>query len=97
LVRQTRQELPHATAVVIDTWDDSDPEMLRVEAAVLVDRESQKKIVIGKEGSVLKTVGIAARADIERLMGCRAYLRLWVKVRQNWREDESTLRGIGLV
>lgn len=96
LVRHTRQELPHATAVVIDSWDDSDPAMLRLEAAVLVDRESQKKIVIGKQGSVLKSVGSAARLEIERLMGCRAYLRLWVKVRQDWREDESTLRELGL-
>ena len=96
LVRHMRQELPHATAVVIDSWDDSDPAMLRLEVGVLVDRESQKKIVIGKQGSVLKSVGSAARLEIERLMGCQAYLRLWVKVRQDWREDESTLRELGL-
>ena len=85
-----------ASAVVIDSWDDSDPEMLRLEAAVLVDRESQKKIVIGKQGNVLKTVGSAARVEIERLLESRVFLRLWVKVRQDWREDESTLREIGL-
>ena len=96
LVRRTREELPHATAVTIDRWDDSDPDMLRIEATILVERESHKKIVIGKQGSVLKEVGTAARAGIEELLESRVFLRLWVRVRRDWREDEATLREIGL-
>ncbi|NIM01346.1 MAG: GTPase Era [Acidobacteria bacterium] len=96
LVRHTREELPHATAVVIDGWNESDSEVTRITATVLVDRDSQKKIVIGSQGSVLKKVGSAARVEIERLLGSRVFLELWVKVRQDWREDEHTLREIGL-
>ena len=96
LVRHTREELPHATAVVIESWDDSDARLARIGATVLVDRQSQKKIVIGSQGSVLKKVGTAARVEIEHLMGRQVFLELWVKVRQDWREDEGTLREIGL-
>ena len=96
LVRNTREELPHATAVMIEGWDDSDPRLTRIDATILVDRESQKKIVIGKQGSVLKAVGSAARVEIERLLDRQVFLELWVKVRQDWREDEGTLREIGL-
>ena len=96
LVRHTREELPHATAVVIESWDDSDPKLTRIGATVLVDRESQKKIVIGAGGSVLKTVGSEARPGIERLVERHVFLELWVKVRRDWREDEGTLREIGL-
>jgi GTP-binding protein Era len=96
LVLHTREELPHATAVLIETWDESDPRITRIGATVLVDRDSQKKIVIGAQGSVLKSVGSAARVEIERLLGRQVYLELWVKVRQDWREDAGTLREIGL-
>ena len=96
LVRQTREELPHATAVVIETWNESDPQLTRIGATVLVDRDSQKKIVIGAQGSVLKTAGSAARVEIERLLNRQVFLELWVKVRHDWREDETTLREIGL-
>ena len=96
LVRNTREELPHATAVMIEEWDESDPQLTRIGSTILVDRESQKKIVIGKQGSVLKAVGSAARVEIERLLDRQVFLELWVKVRQDWREDEGTLREIGL-
>jgi GTP-binding protein Era len=96
LVHHTREELPHATAVVIESWDDSDPRLTRIGATVLVDRASQKKIVIGSQGSVLKSVGSAARIEIERLLERQVFLEIWVKVRQDWREDKGTLREIGL-
>jgi GTP-binding protein Era len=96
LVRNTREELPHSTAVTIDRWDDEDPKLLRIEATVLVDRESHKKIVIGKHGNLLKEVGTQARIGIEALLGCRVFLRLWVRVSPDWREDDATLREIGL-
>ena len=96
LLRETREELPHATAVIVERWHTRSDGLLEIDATVLVDRESQKKIVIGKQGSVLKSVGTAARIEIERLVDCRAYLHLWVKVRRDWREDESTLRELGL-
>ena len=97
LVRHTREELPHATAVVIESWDEADPRLTRIGATVLVDRESQKSIVIGTQGSVLKNVGSAARVEIERLLERQVFLELWVKVRKDWREDKGTLREIGLV
>ena len=96
LVHHTREELPHATAVVIESWDDTDPQLTRIGATVLVDRNSQKGIVIGAQGSVLKSVGSAARVEIEALLGHQVFLELWVKVRQDWREDKGTLHEIGL-
>ena len=96
LVHHTREELPHATAVIVETWDDADPRLTRIGLTVLVDRESQKRIVIGTGGSVLKSVGTAARSEIERMLGHQVFIELWVKVRQDWREDNGTLQELGL-
>ncbi len=96
LVRRTRQELPHATAVVIDRWESRPDGMTAIEAGIYVERESQKGIVIGKGGTLLKRVGTEARQEIERLLGTPVFLRLRVKVRPDWRDDERTLREIGL-
>lgn len=96
LVHHTREELPHATAVIVETWDDDDPRLTRIGLTVLVDRESQKRIVIGTGGSVLKSVGTAARSEIERMLGHQVFIELWVKVRQDWREDSGTLQELGL-
>lgn len=96
LLELTRQELPHATAVLVDRWVERDDGLLQIEATVLVDRESQKRIVIGKKGELLKQIGSRARAELEALLERRIYLGLWVKVRQDWRDDESTLHELGL-
>ncbi len=96
LLAETRQELPHATAVVVERWQEREDGLLEIEATVLVDRPSQKKIVIGKQGEVLKRVGTAARIELERFLQRRLFLRLWVKVREDWRNDDSVLDQLGL-
>lgn len=96
LIRHLREELPHATAVLIEAWKDRPEEITEIEATILVDKESQKPIVIGRGGALLKEVGTEARQALESLLGRRVFLRLWVKVRPNWRDDETILRALGL-
>lgn len=95
LLHHTRQELPHATAVVVERWSEEGG-LVRVDATILVERDSQKGIVIGKGGSLLKTAGTEARIELEKLLGAKVALRLWVKVRRDWRNDDRTLREIGI-
>jgi len=96
LLHVTRQELPHATAVTVERWDEREDGLLNIEATILVERESQKGIVIGREGRLLKQVGSAARAELEQRLGARVFLQLWVRVRERWRDDEQMLRRLGL-
>jgi len=96
LLHKTRQEVPHSVAVEIDRWLDREDGVIEIDATILVERDSQKAIVIGRGGGLLKQVGIEARADLERLLGTRVFLTLWVKVRPGWRDDERILRELGL-
>jgi GTP-binding protein Era len=96
LLHHTRQEIPHATAVLVERWTERADGLVEIEATVFVERESQKGIVIGKGGSLLKQVGTEARADIERLLGARVFLRIRVEVRDDWRNDRRTLSELGL-
>ena len=96
LVRATRQELPHATAVIVERWDERADGLLSIAATIYVERESQKGIVIGREGSLLKQIGIAAREELCRELGRPVYLELWVRVSERWRDDERMLRLLGL-
>lgn len=89
-----RQEVPHATAVVIEDMQEQ-PNLLRLFAAVIVERDSQKGIVIGKGGERLKQIGTAARLRIERLLATRVFLDLRVRVRKDWRRKEMLLREFG--
>jgi GTP-binding protein Era len=95
LLAETRQELPHATAVLVERWIERD-DLVEIHANVLVERDSQKRIVVGSEGSLLKRVGTRVRPELEQLLGRRVYLRLWVKVRGDWRENERILRDLGV-
>jgi GTP-binding protein Era len=96
LLGLTRQELPHATAVLTEGWLEREDGLLEIQATILVDRESQKQIVIGRGGQLLKQVGSEARVELERFLGRRLFLSLWVKVREDWRDDDRTLRQLGL-
>jgi GTP-binding protein Era len=96
LLERTRQELPHASAVVIESWHERDDGLVEIAATILVDRDSQKKIVVGAGGARIKDIGTAARLEIERTLGRRVHLALWVKTRSDWREDPRTLRTLGL-
>jgi len=89
------QEVPHAVAVVVNSFVEREDGVLAIEADILVERESQKGIVIGKGGTMLKAIGSDARADLERFYGCRVYLGLWVKVRRDWRQSLHYLRDLG--
>ncbi|MEG0450026.1 MAG: GTPase Era [Lysinibacillus sp.] len=93
----TREEIPHSIAVVIDKIrrDEENEDKVRVAATIIVERDSQKGIVIGKQGSLLKEVGIRARKDIEMLLGSKVYLELWVKVQKDWRNKSTHLRDFG--
>lgn len=92
----TREEVPHSIAVVIDKIAKRDgKEMIDVMATIVVERDSQKGIVIGKRGALLKEVGQRSREDIERLLGSKVFLELWVKVQKDWRNKASSLRDFG--
>lgn len=91
----TREEIPYTTGVVVDSFQESE-ELVRIEASVIVERESQKGIVIGRGGSMLKAIGTKARRQIESFLGTRVFLGLFVKVREGWREDGRLLKEMGV-
>jgi len=95
ILHHTRQEIPYASGVVIESFKEEEG-LVRIEAVILVERESQKGILIGRGGSMLKTVGTEARAQIEAFLGTKIYLGLFVKVRPDWRESEQILGEMGL-
>ncbi len=94
---QTEQEVPYQTAVMIEQMMETDSGILRVEATVYVERDSQKGIIIGKRGNRLRQIGQAARQEIERRLNTHVYLALWVKVRKDWSENEQLIRDMGYV
>jgi len=95
VLRYTRQEVPHAVAVVVEEFKERENGVVYVAANIFVERTSQKGIIIGKGGQMLRKIGTAARQEIERMVGGRVYLDLWVKVRKGWRRDEKVLRRLG--
>ena len=96
ILASTGEEIPYVTAVVTEVYDDSQPGLVRIYCAVYVERASQKKIVVGKGGARIKDVGTKARIDIEKLVGTRVYLKLFVKVVEDWRNLDRTLNEIGV-
>jgi GTPase len=95
VLHATREEIPHSIAVVMDSMQRRDNGAVYVGATIIVERDSQKGIVIGKQGKMLKEVGRKARADIEALLGSKVFLELWVKVQKDWRNRASHLRDFG--
>lgn len=92
----TREEIPHSVAVEIEQMQlREEKNMLYIAAAIYTERDSQKAIIIGKQGALLKKVGQLARHDIERLLGSKVFLELWVKVKADWRNREHMLRNFG--
>jgi GTP-binding protein Era len=98
VLRHTRDELPFATAVVIEQFEEpAEPGGLtRIFASILVDHDSQKPILVGKGGDMIKRIGTEARRDLEEMLQGRVYLDLHVKVREDWRDDERLLREMGI-
>ncbi|MFQ5878119.1 MAG: GTPase Era [Acidobacteriota bacterium] len=93
---KTRQEVPHATAVMVETLGGERGGLVRIDATIFVERPSQKAILIGEGGRMMKEIGTAARLSLEGFLGSRVHLSLWVKVKERWRDDVSLLRLIGL-
>lgn len=91
----TREEIPHSVAVVVEGIERNENDKVQVHAAVIVERSSQKGIIIGKGGKMLKDIGIRARKDIEILLGDKIYLDLWVKVQKDWRDRQTNLQDYG--
>jgi GTP-binding protein Era len=89
------EEVPYSTAVRIDSWKDSD-DMTRIEASVLVERDSQKGILLGKRGQMIKRIGTEARKELESFLNTRVYLGLHIKVRERWRENRRLLNELGI-
>ena len=95
VLRHTREEIPYSTGVMIDSFQEGEP-LVRIEASILVERQSQKGILIGRGGAMLKAIGSAARREIESFLGSKVFLGLFVKVRERWREDPAVLEEMGL-
>jgi GTP-binding protein Era len=94
LLELTREEIPHSVAVLVEQMEEK-KSLIKISATILVERDSQKGIVIGKGGSLLKEVGKLARLDIEDLLGSKVFLELYVKVRKDWRNQQMNLRELG--
>ena len=95
VLRLTRDEVPHAIAVEVEEFKERDDETIYIRATIFVERDSQKGIIIGAKGSLLKKIGQQARADLEKLLYCKVYLDLWVKVKADWRNQDKSLRQFG--
>ena len=96
ILRTTGDEIPYVTAVITEKFDEDDPKITRIYCAIYVERNSQKKIVIGKKGSRISKIGAEARKRIEALLGTKVYLELFVKVVKDWRNDERKLNELGI-
>ncbi len=94
VLQMTRQEIPHSTAVYVESIKNQD-DVLHIQATIIVERDGQKAIVIGKGGSMLKKIGTLARKDIENMMGNKVFLELWVKVEAHWRDKANLLNSYG--
>lgn len=91
----TQEEIPHSVAVVVDSMKRDENDKILIQATINVERDSQKGIIIGKGGKMLKQIGIRARQDMEKMLGDKVYLELWVKVQKDWRDKQRTLDDFG--
>lgn len=95
ILHLTREEVPHSIAVTIEDMKVEDNGVVHLSAVIFVERDSQKGIIIGKQGALLKEVGKRARLDIENLLGSKIFLELWVKVKKDWRNQDRILKDLG--
>jgi GTP-binding protein Era len=95
VIRHLRQEIPYSVAVIVDQFKARSEDMTYISANIFVERDTQKAIILGQGGRMIKRIGQDARQQIEELVGTRVYLELWVKVRKKWRQDERELRRMG--
>lgn len=96
ILELTSEEVPHGTAVEISSMKERDnKDLMDIEATIFCEKDSHKGILIGKQGGMLKEIGVRSRTDIEKLLNCKINLQLWVKVRNNWRDSNSALKNLG--
>jgi GTPase len=95
IMELTVEELPYSAAVEVNNWAEREDGLVSVSCNIYVEREGQKAIIIGSKGEMLKSIGSAARIDIEKLLQTKVFLELWVKVRKNWRNDDRLLKELG--
>ena len=95
ILELTREEIPHSVAVQVESMKRNEDDKIEIQAAIIVERSSQKGIIIGAQGSMIKKIGQRARRDIEILLGDKVYLDLWVKVQKNWRDRRTQLNDFG--
>lgn len=95
ILRSLDREIPHGTAVEITKFSERDDGIVEIDATIYCEKSSHKGIIIGKNGSMLKSIGESARRDIERLLGTRVFLQTWVKVKENWRDSDVLVRNFG--
>ncbi|MGX6969374.1 GTPase Era [Vagococcus bubulae] len=95
VLQLTEQEVPHSVAVVTESMKRDDNDKIHIQATIIVERDSQKGIIIGKGGKMLKNIGTKSRKDIENLLGDKVFLELWVKVQKNWRDKRRDLQNYG--
>lgn len=93
----TKEEVPHSIACVIENFkvDEENPNLVNINAVIVVERDSQKKIIIGKGGKMIKDIGTLARKDIVMFLGMKVYLEIWVRVEEKWRENSNKLKKLG--
>ena len=90
------QEIPHGTAVVVTKFSQrEEDDVIEMDVTIYCEKQSHKGIIIGKHGAMLKKIGEAARKDIESFMGAKVFLQTWVKVKENWRDNDALLRNLG--
>ncbi len=95
MLRLLDREVPHGTAVGIERWNEREDGLIEINATVYCEKKSHKGIIIGKQGAMLKEIGRQARLDIERILGTKVFLELWVKVKEGWRDNQYQMRNFG--
>ena len=95
ILKYTREEIPYSVAVLIDEFQEQKNKATRIRATVFVERDSQKGILIGKRGEMLKRIGTEARKELESLLQTKVFMDLWVKVQKDWRQNEPFLAELG--
>ncbi len=95
IMELTGEEIPYSVAVEVNNWTEREDGLVSINCNIYVERDGQKAIIIGRNGSMLKSIGSKARIDIENLLNTKVFLELWVKVKKNWRNDNQLLRELG--
>ncbi|MZH46929.1 MAG: GTPase Era, partial [Nitrospinae bacterium] len=95
ILKLTRFEVPHSVAVVVEDMYEQENGVIQIDATIYAEKDSQKKILIGEKGNMLKSIGRQARQEIEKRLGTKVFLNLFIKVKTNWRDQKRTIKEFG--